>query len=161
MTIDEQLAVISADAACRVHAPRGEPRLEPEHTLPPDVRRFYQLCGGVDFFPDRDYPVYILPPDEVVPANPVLVGRRITGDRSDSWYLLAHDGNGDYLTLDCGPERTGWCYDSLHETHALVGQTPVIARSLTELLSRCYANRGSYPYWLRADFISLGDAYGM
>jgi hypothetical protein len=87
------------------------------------------------------------------------VGQRVEGDRSDSWYLLVHDGNGDYLTLNCSLERTGWCYDSFHETHGLVGQTPVIAHSFTELLARCYATRGGYPYWLRADFVSLGDAY--
>jgi antitoxin YokJ len=159
MTIDDQLAEIAADAACRVREPEGEPRLEPEHTLPPDVRRFYQLCGGVDFFPNRDYPLFVLPPREVVLANPIIVGQRIEGDRSGSWYLLVHDGNGDYLTLDCGSLRTGWCYDSFHETHGLVRQTSVIARSLSELLERCYANCGVYPYWLRADFVSLGDAY--
>jgi len=159
MTIDDQLAVISADAACQVRMPEGVPLLEPEHTLPQDVRRFYQLCGGVDFCPDRDFPLVVLPPREVVLANPVLVGRRVEGDRSDSWYLLACDGNGDYMTLDCGIERTGWCYDSFHETYGLVGQTPVIAHSFTELLARCYANRGAYPYWLRADFDPLGDAY--
>jgi hypothetical protein len=117
------------------------------------------LCGGVDLYPDRTYSHVIVPPDEVVLANPVLVGERVTDDRSDSWYLIAHDGNGDYLTLDCSPERSGWCYDSFHETHGLVGQTPVIAHSFTELLTRCYANQGAYPYWLRDDFVPLGDAY--
>ncbi len=159
MTIDELLETISADAACRVHAPVGKPHVEPEHTLPPDVRKFYELCGGVDLFPDRDYSHFFLPPDEVVLANPLLLGQRVEGDRSDSWYLIAHDGNGDYLTLDCGSERTGQCYDSFHETHVAAGQTPVIARSFTELLERCYANRGEYLYWLRDDFASLGDAY--
>jgi hypothetical protein len=159
MTIDELLATISADAACRVHSPVGEPHLEPEHVLPPDVRRFYQVCGGVDLFTDRDYSHFILPPDAVVLANLVLVGERARDDRSDSWYLIAHDGNGDYLTLDCGPERTGWCYDSFHETHGQPGETPVIAHSFTDLLARCYANQGGYPYWLRADFGPLGDAY--
>ena len=161
MTIDEQLAIISADAACRVRPPEGEPRLESEHTLPSDVWRFYQLCGGIDLFPHRDYSPFVLPPGKVVLANPVLVGQRVEGDRSDSWYLLAHDGNGDYLALDCSRERAGWCYDSFHETHGLVGQTPVIAHSFAELHVRCYANRGGYPYWLRADFVPLGDAYDM
>lgn len=159
MTIDELLVAISADAECKVRLPVGEPQLELEHTLPPDVRQFYQLCGGVDLFPNRDYSHFFVPPDEVVLANPVLLGQRVEGDRSNSWYLIAHDGNGDYLTLDCGPERTGWCYDSFHETYGLFGQTPVIARSFTELLERCYANRGGYLYWLRDDFVSLGDAY--
>lgn len=159
MTIEEQLAIISADAECRVHSPEGEPHVEPGHMLPPDVRRFYQLCGGIDLFPNRTYSHFILPQSEVVLVNPVLLGQRGEGDRSDSWYLLAHDGNGDYLTLDCGHERTGWCYDSFHETHSQPGKTPVIARSFTGLLARCYANRGEYPYWLRADFVSLGDAY--
>lgn len=36
---------------------------------------------------------------------------------------------------------------------------PVIARSFTELLARCYANRGNHPYWLRPEFVLLGDAY--
>ena len=159
MPIEDQLAIIFADPDCRVREPAGEPRLHPEHMLPPDVRRFYQLCGGVDLFPNRDYSTLVLPPYEVVLANPVLVGQRFEDDRSDSWYLLTHDGNGDYLTLDCGHERNGWCYDSFYETHGIVGQTPVIARSFTELLTRCYANQGEYPYWLRDDFVSLGDAY--
>ena len=159
MTIDELLKTIAADAACRVHPPAGKPHVEPEHTLPLDVRRFYQQCGGVDLFPEDDYSQFVLPPHEVRLANPVLVGERVPDDRSDSWYLITHDGNGDYLTLDCGAARNGWCYDSFHETHGLIGQTPIIARSFTELLTRCYANRGGYLYWLRDDFVSFGDAY--
>lgn len=159
MTIDEMLATICADSACSVRRPAGDPHLEPEHRLPPVVRRFYELCGGVDLFPDLTYPYFILPPDEVALANPILAGERVKDDRSDSWYLIARDGNGNYLTLDCGLERTGWCYDSFHETHGLAGQTPVIARSFTDLLAWCYANRGEYPYWLRPDFVPLGDAY--
>lgn len=157
--IADLLAIIAADAACRVRLPEGEPHLEPRHALPEDVRRFYHLCGGVDLFPDGEFPVFVLPPGEVALANPVIVGERIEDDRSDSWYLVAHDGNGDYLTLDCGPERAGRCYDRFHETHGLAGQTPIIARSFTELLARCYDTRGGYPYWLRGDFVSLGDAY--
>lgn len=159
MMIDDLLTTISADAACRVRPPEGEPRLEPEHALPEDVSQFYQLCGGVDLFPDNEYPVFVLPPGEVALADPVIVGQRVEDERSDSWYLVAHDSNGDYLTLDCGRERAGRCYDSFHETYDLVGQTPVIARSFTELLTRCYDTRGGYPYWLRAGFVSLGDAY--
>ncbi len=159
MTVDDLLVIIATDASCQVRPPKGEPRLEPEHALPQDVSRFYQLCGGIDLFPAREYSVFILPPGEVVLANPVLVGQRVEDDRSDSWYLVAHNGNGDHLTLDCGRERAGQCYDSFHETHGLVGQTPVIARSFMELLMRCYNMHGGYPYWLRDDFVPLGDAY--
>lgn len=159
VTIDDLLALIAANTACHVLPPGGQPRLDPGHALPDDVRRFYQLCGGIDLFPDREYPVFVLPPVAVVRANPVIVGQRVEGDRSDDWYLIAHDGNGDYLTLDCSPERAGHCYDSFHETHGLAGQTPIIARSFTESLARCYEAGGEYPYWLRADFVPLGDAY--
>lgn len=159
MAIDELLATIAGDAACQVYPPGGEPRLDHESALPDDVRRFYQLCGGVALFSEREYPIFVLPPNEVARANPVIVGQRVVGDRSDAWYLIAHDGNGDYLTLDCGPERVGRCYDSFHETHGLAGQTPIIARSLTELRTRCYEAGGGYPYWLRTDFVPLGDAY--
>ncbi|HEX8033971.1 MAG TPA: SMI1/KNR4 family protein [Ktedonobacterales bacterium] len=127
MTINDVLALIAADAACHVRRPEGEPRLEPGHTLPEDVHRFYHLCGGVDLFLECEYPVFVLPPGEVALANPIIVGQRVEDDRSDSWYLVAHDGNGDYLTLDCGIERAGQCYDSFHETHGLAGQTPIIA----------------------------------
>jgi antitoxin YokJ len=159
LTIDELLATLAGDTSCLIYPPRGELRLDHECVLPDDVRRFYQLCGGVDLFPEREYPAFVLPPNEVARANPVIVGQRVEGDRSDAWYLIAHDGNGDYLTLDCSPERAGRCYDSFHETHGLAGQTPVIARSFTELLTRCYEAGGRYPYWLRADFTPLGDAY--
>jgi len=159
MTIRELLATIAADSACQVRPQAGLPRVEDGHRLPDDVLEFYGLCGGIDLFPDREYSTFVLPPTEVVPANPVIVGQRVEGDRSEDWYLIAQDGNGDYLTLDCSAERAGRCYDSIHETHGLVGQTPVIARSFTELLARCYANGGGYPYWLRDGFVSLGDAY--
>ena len=101
------------------------------------------------------------PPEQVRPANQVLGLDSGDGDISDAWCIIADTGEGssDYLTIDFDPARLGRCYDSFHETHGLVGDTPIIARSFGELLQRLLDNRGGYPYWLRDDFESMGDAY--
>jgi len=102
-------------------------------------------------------------------ANPVILGQKIFEEMAASneykneismnWYIVVSDGNGDYLTIDLDRKRLGRCYDSFHETHALIGDTPIIANSFGELLENLIKNRGNYPYWLKDDFISLGDAY--
>ncbi|WP_331460411.1 SMI1/KNR4 family protein [Gracilibacillus suaedae] len=45
------------------------------------------------------------------------------------------------------------------DRHGLVGESQRIATSFTDLLERLIKNKGQYWYWLRSDFISLGDAY--
>ena len=47
----------------------------------------------------------------------------------------------------------------LMETHGVAGSCPIIATSFTDLLTRLYENKGQRWYWLRPDFVSLGDAY--
>ena len=161
MSLAEILQRIRGDKQCFVAPPTGLPLSAPGHVIPNDVLEFYRLAGGASLFERSDYPFFIVPPEQVRPANQVLQLDSGDGDISDSWYVIADtgDGSSDYLTIDCNPTRLGRCYDSFHETHALVGDTPIIARSFTELLERLLDNRGSRPYWLRDDFEGMGDAY--
>jgi hypothetical protein len=50
------------------------PSIANEHVLPDDLKDFYKLCGGMTLFPvGTRLPTYILAPEQVVLANPVLV----------------------------------------------------------------------------------------
>ena len=128
--------------------------------LPEDLQKFYELCNGVDLFCDAEYSYRILGIEEWKPINLLILDELCPEDISSKWISIAEDGNGDYLSLDLSSSKLGWCYDSFHETHGLVGDTPVIAKSFTELLYRLYENRGDYIYWFKPEFKDkYGDAY--
>lgn len=158
--MEDILERIAGTAGCTVFPPGGTPLLCSKYRLPDDLARFYELCGGAMLFQQSDYPALIVPPERLVAANPVIVGAEYKDDITASWHIIADDGNGDYLTIDLDAERLGRCYDSFHETHGLAGDCPIIAHSFSELLERLLGNRGDRWYWLRPDFVPIGDAYG-
>jgi hypothetical protein len=127
--------------------------------LPDDLKSFYLVAGGATLFRGSGFQFNIVGPSDLVSTNLRLIGSAQFGDISDSWFSVAEDSNGDYLSIDLGPAHRGRCYDSFHETHGVVGNTPIIATSFTDLLFRLLANRGEHPYWLAHGFVSLGDAY--
>jgi antitoxin YokJ len=45
---------------CFVHPQTGIPDVEEEHTLPGDLKEFYNICGGIDLFIDCDYAIKIV-----------------------------------------------------------------------------------------------------
>ena len=139
--------------------PSGVPVVNDGHILPDDVLRFYTLCGGVSLYLNNDYSVRIVSPQDFVLANPVIVGEVCEDDISSTWYIVADDFNGDYLTIDLDASRLGRCYDSYFDVHGMVGGCPIIATSFTDLLRRLITNKGEYWYWLSDDFKPIGDAY--
>ena len=160
MNVKEMIDIIKTLPDCKVNPPAGVP--EPDcikHKLPDDIEKFYQNCGGVSLFSSEDYAVNIVSPEEFVLANPVIVGELCEDDITSEWYIIAQDGNGDYLTVDLSEERSGRCYDSYWDRHGVVGDCPVIAKSFTELLEQLINAKGKQRYWLSDDFIPLGDAY--
>jgi hypothetical protein len=160
MDVVTLLAAIRQDPSCSTVPPVGEPQIRPDHVLPADLRAFYRLCGGVALFAEAVCPTVIVGPSDLVPANPVIVGEEGAYDRSWSWYILASDGTyGQKMTIDLNPARLGRCYDSFWDRHAIAGSSTVIALSFTEFLGRSYASKGTELYWLRDDFVPLGDAY--
>ena len=157
--VAEILHRIRGLAGCKVHPPQGLPDVPQPHALPDDLRQFYSLCGGLSLLEGAEYPAFISRPKELVPANPVIIGEQVNDDMSASWYIIANDGSGEYLTIDLDPARLGRCYDSFSDRHGVAGSCPIIATSFTDLLERLVANQGRHWYWLEPDFRSLGDAY--
>jgi len=146
-------------SGCDIYPARGQPKIAEDHSVPPNLRTFYQLCGGMALFSQSEYPMTILPPDKCVPANPLIVGELCEYDITSSWYTIACDNNREFISIDLAPVRLGKCYDSFYDRHGVRGSCAVIARSFSELLERLLDNQGGYYYWLSPDFEPLGDAY--
>lgn len=145
---------------CRIFEPNGLPIIdETKHILPNDLKEFYRLCGGLVLFENEEYPIYFVSPEKFILANPIIVGELCEEDISSNWYIICNDGTDEYLTIDLNKDRLGKCYDSFFDRHGLVGESQIIATSFTDLLERLLNNKGQYWYWLKDDFISLGDAY--
>ena len=156
----ELLERIADLADCDLLPPAGQPSLRAALARPDDLRLFYDLCGGAVLFRDALYSVAIRAPEELVPANPVIVGEPCPEDITDTWHLVADGRDGSqFISLDLHPDRLGRCYDSFHETHGLVGDSPVIATSFTQLLERLVSSSGRRWFWLEPGFESHGDAY--
>ncbi|MBP1960824.1 SMI1/KNR4 family protein [Paenibacillus aceris] len=135
------------------------PKLRSSHILPSDLEEFYKECGGMQLFNDSDFPYRVIPPIEINLANLEILGEEVEDDITKDWYTIVDCGNGDFITIDLHPERLGRCYDSFHETHGLVGETPIIALSFAELLDQLFQFKGNRIFWLEDNFIALGDAY--
>lgn len=160
MNIKELIDKIKTLPDCKVYPPNGLPKLDnTNHKLPGDVIEFYQHCGGITLFNSESYISDIVSPDKFILANPVIVGELCEEDITSEWYIIVNYGNGDYLTIDLSDERSGRCYDSYWDRHGVVGECPIIARTFTELLENLVLNMGKQCYWLRDDFITIGDAY--
>jgi hypothetical protein len=109
--------------------------------------------------------VQILPPAHVVLANPVIVEGltkeshpEVADDISWSWYLLVQITGANFISIDFHPDRLGRCYESFAFTHAVPGDSHIIALSFTDLLTDLLKNEGR-EYWTEPDFPYLGDAY--
>jgi hypothetical protein len=159
MVLEQLIKKIKTIPDCVVYPPNGLPDIEEKYQLPDDIKEFYHLCGGVCLYINGECTANIVPSNEFIPANPVIVGERCEDDITSNWYIIANDGNGDYLTIDLKEERLGRCYDSFWDRHGIVGECPIIANSFIELLEHLIDNKGQYWYWLRDDFETYGDAY--
>lgn len=158
------LQKIMMSKECIVLPPSGFPRLKSGFSLPIDLHQFYSQCGGVVFFPDSEYSMEIVKPEDFKLSNFEILGDDYLdsipeNDISNDWYIVAQSGIEQRVSIDLNLKRLGKCYDSFWDIHASPGESPVLAISFTDLLSRCFSAQGQYWYWLAGDFISLGDAY--
>src|SRR5574340_661899 len=127
MLIEELLVRVRETPWCKLAPPIGLPVIKELYFLPDDLRSFYELCGGLSLAENTAYAVNIVPPNECVLANSVILGEEVAElakqaegeDISWSWYIIADCGNEDYLTIDLDQQRIGRCYDSSHETQNL------------------------------------------
>lgn len=168
MKIESLISKIAKLSDCIVYERTGAPRVLSKHRVPEDLDMFYEKCGGITLYQNADYPITIVPAERVAIANPIIRGELYNSvcfdeinddDISLSWYIIADDHNGDFLTIDLSIERLGRCYPSFWDVHAIPGDSPIIANSFTELLEKLIENKGEHWYWLRPSFVSFGDAY--
>lgn len=160
MDIKELIDSIRNTSGCSVYDPCGLPVLNNKMELPKDLKKFYEICGGVSLFEDKEYGFTVVSPIEMVSANPVIVGEVCEEDISSKWYIICKDvGAGNYITIDLAKERLGRCYDSFWDRHGVVGECAIVAKSFTELLSKLIKNGGKSLFWLDDEFDYIGDAY--
>ena len=164
--IDEVVQIAAAMPGCELLPPAGQPKLSSKrHKLPKDLRRFYELAGGVSLFPDQHLGFRVVAPKEFVPANPVLLPKDVYSKYrkdfalSDSWYLICMDtASQEAISIDLAADRLGRCYDSFHEVHG-TGDSQIIAQSFTELLFRLLDSRGKKLWWEGPKGFSYGGAF--
>ena len=159
MDILKLLDKIKNTPKCVVYKPCGLPVLNKGVELPNDLRAFYENCGGVSFFVDSEYEFTIVSPEEMVLANPVIVGELCEEDISSNWYIICKDIENNYITIDLAKERLGKCYDSFWDRHGVAGECAIIANDFTELVLQLFTNQGKGIFWLDEDFVYIGDAY--
>ena len=159
MDILKLLDKIKNTSKCVVYKPCGLPVLNKGVELPNDLRVFYENCGGVSFFVDSEYEFTIVSPEEMVLANPVIVGELCEEDISSNWYIICKDIENNYITIDLAKERLGKCYDSFWDRHGVAGECAIIANDFTELVLQLFTNQGESIFWLDEDFVYIGNAY--
>lgn len=159
MNIKKIVGIIKNDKKCEVYDICGSPILKEGDVLPEDIKHFYELCGGIHFFKGSEYESIVMPPTEVVLANPLIVGELCEEDISSKWYVICKDMEDNYITFDSSCERNGSCYDSFWDRHGVVGECSIVANNFTELLYNLYKCKGKELYWLTNDFKYIGDAY--
>ncbi len=123
------------------------------------MEKFYEVCGGIDLFKNKQYGFEIVKPKEFVLANPLIIGELCEEDISSKWYIICKDSEDNYITIDLCKEKNGKCYDSFWDRHGVVGECSVIAISFTELIERLFRSKGKSLYWLDDNFEYIGDAY--
>lgn len=135
---------------CSLHPPRGLPELAATHSLPPDLREFYTLCGGASLHEDADHPCELRAPENFKQANAVLLSELTAQDQharlpadhfSWGWYTLAEFGTpSELIAINCASPQEGACYTCDWVTYP--NPTQVAAPSFTALLQRLVTDEG-------------------
>lgn len=151
---------------CRLLPPAGIPAVAGACSLPEDLLAFYGRCGGAEVHLDKECRFRIVPPPEMVPSNPVIMGdyyrkyqAEIDCDISAAWHAIGTmSGPEEKIITDLDPARLGRCYDGFCETYA-TGDMKVIANSFAELLEQLFRAGGEGVFWEMEGFPDLGGAY--
>lgn len=135
-------------------SPIGQAQVPVGVLVPDDLRRFYDRCGGVVLFADAPFTWHVSGPDRLVPASPRLLTPAIAArtaheepdDLTNSCHVIADGGResatDQHVVIDLHPDRLGRCYDAFWDTYGLVGEMPVVALTIAELLEVLLASGG-------------------
>ncbi|MFF3873481.1 hypothetical protein [Streptomyces sp. NPDC001978] len=146
-SLRDLLAEIEAHQGCAVESPEsGSVAVDARHRVPTDLRELHRLCAGVLFHVDSDYPWWLTGPSGVVPAGPLLLTPEVAEqvaaedpeDLTNSCYVIAQESPGatssQLAVIDLHPQRVGRCYLTAWDSFGLVGEMPIVALSMAELL---------------------------
>ena len=156
--INELILEIEKDENCIVSR-LPVPYKKLPYEVPNDLKFYLENYNSIVFFQNTHYSIKIVGLTEFKRANKIIIGEDYDDDISHNWFIIAHDNNSQYITIDLSKDRLGYCYDSFWDRYGVVGEQSIIAKSFTELLERIYASKGNMWYWMREDFSSYGDAY--
>ena len=134
-------------------------------SLPKDLEFFYENYEYAILNIDTSCEIRISSLSELQPTNQILypaddvIWEELADDISNDWFMIASSQElSQYISIDLNKKRFGFCYDSFIETHATHDESPIIAKSFTELLEKLVSNEKEW-FWLDSSFQSYGDAY--
>lgn len=143
MILESALDLLRSRDDCEVLPPSGAPAIGSRMELPPEVVRFYQLCGGakIGLFEDDYFSWLIVPPSRFVEALPLVLGLSYESEKSfwehhwaQCFYLIAENQNAEErIVVSCGERYFGLFFDGHQESFACDNMR-LIARTLPELL---------------------------
>jgi antitoxin YokJ len=155
---------------CVVHEPQRPPVIELPLQLPDDLRRFYELCGGMVLCRDSPTPWRVLAAGDLVLAARRLLpeqdAEQVLADEPDdvasTTVVFADQGGattGEHVVLDLHPERLGRFYATFWDSFGLAGEMPVIASSVAGALVWLVDSGGEGTEAALMRQPPLGDAY--
>lgn len=155
------IAQIGSTPDCSLMPATGLPSLPSGLDLPPDLRQFYELCGGCVIYGRRirPAPARIVGPQELQRIDLTICGDTISPGPFQFWFAIADVADGNYIAIDLHPHHRGKCYDCFHETFTIPGYVNIIASSFADLLSRLLRHTEDSSFWLEDDFQALGEAF--
>ena len=140
------LRVIIARSDCRLLPPAEPMRVLDGLVLPDDLRGFHSRCGGAVLFAGAELPWFVGVAGCVVAASPRLLTPQMAAslaveypeDLTNGCYVIADGGRSSStdpnIVIDLHPDRLGRCYLAMWDTYGVVGEMPVVALSIGELL---------------------------
>ena len=165
--ITEILELIASTAGCEVTPPTDTPfHIEAGELDPDDLCGLRRLSGGLRLHLDTAYAWAVLPTP--LPASPVLLGERAAAqareeapaDLTNSCYIVATEApattTGFHVVIDLDTARLGRCYLTSWDTFGLVGEMPVVATGVANLLRWLLELQGCNP---AEHTRGLADAY--
>jgi hypothetical protein len=163
------MSIVRDHPDCRVLPAAGMPSIGSNDAFPDDLAAFYSHCGGLLLFQHADFPWRVSAPEQLVPAGPIPLGGHQQAaqiaaahpdDLTTSCYIIADDGTGHstapHVVIDLHPARTGRCYATGWDTFGLVGEMPIIALNMADLITWLLEAAGDKPF---GGDRPLGDAY--
>jgi antitoxin YokJ len=145
----------------------GPPLVAERFSVPAGLSLFYELCGGVTLFAGAPFAWRVVGPRELVPASPRLldaetaeeIARDDPDELTNGCFVFAETGPGStdsLIVVDLHPDRAGRYYHAFWDTYGLVGEMPVIAVSVAEVLRQILATDGDMA---EMPDLGYGDAY--